>query len=171
MTLMKKKFMGKRFAAGVFITAVLAAATASLCYFQHKRTISLGFFTGSAWDVPDAYTYQLIDDAVEKFEAGHPGVKVEFVSGIQKDDYSEYIASALIKGSAPDVFFVLPEDFSMFAGTDALMKLDGYIDRDTDYDKSRYYKASFEFGNISGSQYGIPFESVPQMMFVTQKRN
>ena len=108
---MKKKIMGKGFVLGVFMTAVLVAASALFYYFQHKRTITLGFFTGSAWDVPDAYTYQLIDDAVEKFEAGHPGVKVKFVSGIQKDDYSEYIASALIKGNAPDVFFVLPEDF------------------------------------------------------------
>lgn len=168
MTLMKKKIRGKRFAAGVFLTAVLVAAAASPYYFRHKRTITLGFFTNSPWDVPDAYTYQLIDDAVEKFEAGHPGVKVKFVSGIQKDDYSEYIASALIKGTAPDVFFVLPEDFSTFAGTDALMKLDAYIDGDADYDKSRYYRASFEFGNISGSQYGIPFESVPSMMFVNK---
>ena len=95
MTLMKKKIMGKRFAACVFLMAALAAAAVSLYYFQHKRTISLGFFTGSAWDVPDAYTYQLIDDAVEKFEAGHPGVKVKLVSGIQKDDYSEYIASVM----------------------------------------------------------------------------
>ena len=166
--MMKKKIMGKGFVLGVFMTAVLVAASALFYYFQHKRTITLGFFTGSAWDVPDAYTYQLIDDAVEKFEAGHPGVKVKFVSGIQKDDYSEYIASALIKGNAPDVFFILPEDFSTFAGTDALMKLDGFIDRDADYDKSRYYNASFEFGNISGSQYGIPFESVPSMMFVNK---
>ena len=95
LTLMKKKIMGKRFAACVFLMAALAAAAVSLYYFQHKRTISLGFFTGSAWDVPDAYTYQLIDDAVEKFEAGHPGVKVKLVSGIQKDDYSEYIASVM----------------------------------------------------------------------------
>lgn len=168
MTLMKKKSIGKKFAAGIFLTVILATAATSLYYFQHKRTITLGFFTGSPWDVPDAYTYHLIDDAVEKFEAGHPGVTVKFVSGIQKDDYSEYIASALLKGNAPDVFFVLPEDFSTFAGTNALMKLDEYIDRDVDYDKSRYYNASFEFGNISGSQYGIPFESVPSMMFVNK---
>ena len=91
MTLMKKKIIGKKFAAGVFLAAVLVAAAASVYYFQQKRTITLGFFTGSPWDVPDAYTYQLIDDAVAKFEADHPGVKVKFVSGIQKDDYSEYI--------------------------------------------------------------------------------
>lgn len=72
MTLMKKKIMGKRFIAGVFLAAALTAAAASLYYFQHRKTITLGFFTGSAWDVPDAYTYQLIDDAVEKFEACHP---------------------------------------------------------------------------------------------------
>ena len=95
MTLRKKKIIGKRFAAGVFLAAVLVTAAVSLHYFQHKRTISLGFFTESAWDVPDAYTYRLIDDAVEKFEADHPGVKVKFVSGIQKDDYSEYIASVM----------------------------------------------------------------------------
>lgn len=108
---MKKKMMGKRFAAGVFLAVVLVTVVASFYYFQQKRTITLGFFTGSAWNVPDAYTYQLIEDAVAKFEADHPGVKVKYVSGIQKDDYSEYIASALIKGNAPDVFFVLPEDF------------------------------------------------------------
>ena len=95
MTLMKKKIRGKSFAAGVFLTAVLVAAAVSPYYFRHKRTVTLGFFTNSPWDVPDAYTYRLIDDAVEKFEAGHPGVKVKLVSGIQKDDYSEYIASVM----------------------------------------------------------------------------
>ena len=57
MTLMKKKIMGKRFAAGVFLTAVLVTAATSLYHFQHRRTITLGFFTGSPWDVPDAYAY------------------------------------------------------------------------------------------------------------------
>ncbi len=165
---MKKKIIHKSFGVGVFIAAVLVMTIVLLYYFHSKRVITLGFFTGSAWNVPDAYTYQLIDDVIEKYEADHPGIKVKFVSGIQKDDYSEYIASALIKGNAPDVFFVLPEDFSTFASTGALMELDGYIDKDADYDKSRYYDASFAFGNISGSQYGIPFESVPSMMFVNK---
>ena len=165
---MKKKIMKKGFCAGVFTAAALMIVVGSLYYFNSQKVITLGFFTGSAWDVPDAYTYQLIDDAVEKFEADHPGIKVQFVSGIPKNDYSEYIASALIKGNAPDVFFVLPEDFSTLASADALMELDGYIDRDVEYDKSRYYDASFAFGNISGSQYGIPFESVPSMMFVNK---
>lgn len=163
-----KKNVNKKLAVGVFMAAVLMISVVFLYYFNSKRTITLGFFTGSAWNVPDAYTYQLIDDAVEKFEADHPGVKVRYESGIQKDDYSEYIASALIKGNAPDVFFVLPEDFSTFASTGALMELDGLIDSDFDYDKSQYYDASFAFGNISGSQYGIPFESVPSMMFVNK---
>ena len=90
------------------MTAVLVAASALFYYFQHKRTITLGFFTGSAWDVPDAYTYQLIDDAVEKFEAGHPGVKVKFVSGIQKDDYSEYIASLYCRKIFPPLQVRMP---------------------------------------------------------------
>lgn len=166
--LMKKKLVNRKACAGIIIAAVLVLLGVWLYDHYSERTITLGFFTGSSWNVPDAYTYQLINDAVEKFEASHPGVKVEFVSGIQKDDYSEYIASALIKGDAPDVFFVLPEDFSTFASTGALMKLDGYIDTDEAYDKSQYYDASFAFGNILGSQYGIPFESVPSMMFVNR---
>lgn len=165
---MKKKIMNKKLGVGIFIVVALLISAVSLYYSYRKKVITLGFFTGSAWDVPDAYTYKLIDDAVEKFEAGHPGIKVKFVSGIQKNDYSEYISSALIKGNAPDVFFVLPEDFSTFASAGALMELDRYIDKDAGYDKSRYYDASFLFGNISGNQYGIPFESVPSMMFVNK---
>ncbi len=168
MTQMKKKNMKNRFGVLICLAAVVTIAAASVYYFHSKKVITLGFFTGSTWNVPDAYTYQIIDDAVEKFETEHPGVTVRFVSGIRKDDYSEYIASALIKGNAPDVFFVLPEDFSTFASTGALMELDSFIDKDSDYDQSQYYDASFAFGNISGSQYGIPFESVPSMMFVNK---
>ena len=56
---MKKKIIGRKFAAGVFLAAFIVAA--SLYYVQQKRTITLGFFTGSPWDVPDAYTYQIIE--------------------------------------------------------------------------------------------------------------
>ena len=41
---------------------------------RREITITLGMFTGSNWDVYNAESYKVIDDAIEKFEKEHPNV-------------------------------------------------------------------------------------------------
>lgn len=135
---------------------------------QNKVTITLGVFAGSPWKVPDSYTYEYIEDAIEKFESANPNVSVEYISGIQKEDYSEWLSGKLVSGKAPDVFLVLPEDFSMLQSVGALKELDGIISKDRSFDSGDYYTCTYNFGNTNNHQYALPMESVPELMFVNK---
>ena len=72
------------------------------------KVITVGVFSDSYWDVQNGYAYKILDDAIEKFERAHPDVKVEYVSGIMKADYSEWLSERMMNDAMPDVFFILP---------------------------------------------------------------
>ena len=78
----------------------------SLCvliFLPKQKTLRIGIFVGSYWDVPSGEGYHIIDEAVARFEQSHPGVKVEYVSGIRKDDYSQWLSDQIMLGKEPDV--------------------------------------------------------------------
>lgn len=52
-----------------------------------------------------------------------------------KDDYSEWLSQKALKGKLPDVFMVLPEDFSTFSSVGMLKKLDSYVQVDKAFKK------------------------------------
>lgn len=62
--------------------------------------------------MPNGESYQVIDQAIKKFEKKYPNVHFEYKSGIIKDDYSSWLANEITKGTTPDVFMVLPDDFN-----------------------------------------------------------
>lgn len=134
---------------------------------QKKTVLTIGIFSGS-WNVPSDNTYKIIDGAIEKFEKSHPNVKIQYTSGILKEDYSEWLSGKAVLGNEPDVFMVLPEDFDVFSSTGVLKNLDGLIKNDKDFNSDEYYKAAYEFGKYQGSQFALPYESVPTLMFVNK---
>lgn len=143
----------------------------SVSFYQktkQSKVISIGVFAGSPWGVPDAYTYEFIEDAIGKFEEEHPGVKVEYISGIMCDEYSEWLAGKVVGGNAPDVFMVLPEDFSTLQKTGSLLELDSLIKQDNLFDANAFYSGAYDFGSVGNSQYALPLECVPEMMFVNK---
>ena len=79
------------------------------------RTLHLGVFSTSNWDVPDSSTYEVVDQVIARFERLHPGLSVSYTSGIIKDDYSSWLSDQIVQGRLPDVFMVLDEDFNMLA--------------------------------------------------------
>ena len=135
---------------------------------QGNVTLRIGVYGGSYWGTPDNDCYQILDNAVRRFEDRHPGVTVEYVSGIPTDAYSEWLAGQILRGQEPDLYFVLPEDFSLLVSSGALKKLDRLIADDPDFDTQIYYEPSLHSGVFSGSQYALPYESVPTMMFVNK---
>lgn len=139
-----------------------------LIFFNNDTVLTVGIFAGSNWDVPYSNCYEIIDNAISKFEKEHPGVKVKYVNGIMKEDYSEYLSQQLLKGSAPDVFMIIPEDFNALANVGAMKNLNTLMKNDKDFDSSRFYKTSFEFGQYEDKQLALPYESVPIMMFVNK---
>ncbi len=139
-----------------------------LIFFNNDTVLTVGIFAGSNWDVPYSNCYEIIDNAISKFEKEHPGVKVKYVNGIMKEDYSEYLSQQLLKGSAPDVFMIIPEDFNALANVGAMKNLNTLMKNDKNFDSSRFYKTSFEFGQYEDKQLALPYESVPIMMFVNK---
>lgn len=156
----------------VFIALGIVALALAVGFIIHKRqeqnVIRLGVFVGSPWGVPDPYTFEFLDEAIDRFEAEHPGVCVQYVSGIQRDDYSEWLSGKIIKGEAPDVFFVLPEDFSILQKSGALKSLDDIIKNDPEFSSEDFYKGAYGFGTIDDIQYALPFEADPELMFVNK---
>ena len=109
-----------------------------------------------------------MDDAIAMFEQSHPGVKVEYVSGIPAGAYSEWLTEQILKGTEPDLYFVLPEDFDLLVSSGALAQLDERIAADPEFDTALYYEACLHSGQFKGNQYALPHESVPTIMFVNK---
>ena len=135
---------------------------------QKQIILTFGMFAGNQWDVPDDDCYQLIDQVIKEFEKEHPNVKIKYESGIMKDDYSEWISQKAIKGELPDIFMVLPEDFSTFSSVGVLKSLDSYMKEDKSFHKEYYYESSYNAGNDGKHQYTLPYESVPTLMLVNK---
>lgn len=144
----------------------------SFCVFKvfskREKVITFGMFAGSYWEVPYGDCYSIIDKAIERFEEENSNVKVEYVSGILKDDYSEWLSGEILKGKAPDVFMILPEDFNTLASIGAMKNLDNLISSDEEFYADKYYEVSYQCGQYEDNQYALPYESVPTMMFVNK---
>ncbi len=156
------------FIVSILLVFIITLSSVYVTYSNRNITITFGMFAGSNWDVPNGNSYEIFEDAIARFEKENPNVKVEFVSGIQKDDYSEYIAQQALNAQTPDVFMTLGEDFSTFAASGVLENLDDWITKDKSFSLSDYYDASLQAGEYNNSQYALPFESVPTLMFVNK---
>ena len=159
----------------VGISILIAAAALFIITGQVRRirnsketVLTLGVFSDSYWGVQSGYANKIIDDAISRFEAEHPGVKVQYESGIMKTDYSEWLSEQMMKDTEPDVFFVPEGDFSTFAQINALKNLNDLIKEDDSFDPEAFYKTAYEYGKYGGKQYALPFECAPNMMFVNK---
>lgn len=155
--------------AKIIVGAVVVIIAAAM-YWSYNQTVVLkvGIFAGSNWDVPSGSGYKLIDTAIARFEKEHPNVKIEYESGILKEDYSLWLADQFIKGSEPDVFIVLDDDFNTLSSIGALKDLTDLIDGDRNFDIDNYYASVLKIGQYEGRQYALPYESNPKLMFVNK---
>ena len=151
--------------------ALAAAVLCAVCVGLSRRggvTVRIGVYSGSYWQTPNGDCYQILDNAIRRFEHAHERVKVEYVSGITTDSYSEWLSEQILKGTEPDLYFVLPEDFNLLVTCGALAKLDAFMDADAAFEPSLYYEPSLRSGTFEGGQYALPHESVPTIMFVNK---
>lgn len=151
----------------VWLLLLLAAGLLSGCGRQ-ETVIRVGIIAESSWDVPNGTVYEMIELAAGRFEEEHPGVRVEYVSGILREDYSEWLAEQLLLGTEPDVFMVLSEDFNMLASVGALRDLTAFIEEDAAVSPEDYYPAAYACGQWRGRQLALTYECVPRLMFVNR---
>ncbi len=148
--------------AGVFL---LAASWAVLRAREDRGRLRIGLFAGSAWEVPNPTANRLYDGILADFRAGHPEFSVTYRSGVRTQDYSERLAQDLLRGEEPDLFFILPEDFTTLASLGALADLGPFLSRG-EIDPGTFYPNALAAGMLGGVQYALPFEVVPSLMFV-----
>lgn len=134
----------------------------------YRKTLTVGVFSDSYWEVQNGYSYRILEDAVSKFEKQHPDVKVTYTSGVLKADYSEWLAEQVLSGRAPDVFFVLSEDFNDFAEIGMLKDLSPFIEKDSDFSEEKFYSSAYAYGRLNGKQYSLPYECAPKLMFLNK---
>ena len=146
----------------------LLAAVIILAAASRPVVLHIGFPCDSYWNVPGENYYTFIDAAIEKFEAEHPNVKVEYTSGIRVEDYTEWLSGQYLLGQEPDVMVILPEDLVIFSDTASLRELDPFMKQDPEADLSGFYPAALQAGADKGKQYALPLECVPQMMFINK---
>lgn len=133
-----------------------------------EEVVTIGVFSDSYWEVQNGYSYRILEDAISIFEKQHPNVRVKYVSGILKEDYSEWLSEQLLSGTAPDIFCVLPEDFNDFAELGALKDLTDFIEKDEEFQADRFYSSAYRYGQYGGIQYSLPYECAPKLMFVNK---
>lgn len=147
---------------------MIASDTYKMLPGFYENVIRIGVFSDSYWGVQNGYSYKLLEDAIAKFEEQHPGVRVEYVSGIIKEDYPEWLSGQMMAGRTPDLFFVPGEHFNDFAEAGVLEDLTPFIEKDGEFSPERYYTSAYEYGNYEGVQYALPYECAPKLMFVNK---
>ncbi len=151
--------------AALLLTVVCLAAGLLLGLEHEDAVLRLGVYVGSDWDAPYSDYYEVVDTAIARFEEMHPGVRVEYVSGIRQEDYSEWLAAQALTGSMPDVFFVLDADFQRYISMGALARLDGLLVADREVEQGKYYPAAFEAGRMGDVLYALPVQCSTTLMF------
>ena len=106
--------------------------------------------------------------AIKKFEKEHPGVKVHYETGIRKEDYSEWLDRKILEGETPDVFMVLSDDFYKYVSLNVISDLDNQIANDRNFKKEYFFDTVLDIGKYHESQYALPYEVVPTLMFVNK---
>lgn len=157
----------------VITACVLLLITFSLLFGkgfgkQGQKTLTVGVFSDSYWEVQNGYSYQILEDAINRFEEQNEGVQIEYVSGVMKDDYIEWLSEQILQGTAPDIFFLPQENVCEFAEAGALKDLTGMLEKDADFDSTHYYTSALQSGVYNGELYALPYECAPRLMFVNK---
>ena len=158
----------KAFACLAVLGTALLLCGAAWAGRQKETILEFGMITGSNWDVANAKSFVIIDQAIERFETEHPGVKIHYYSGVRKDDYSEWFSRKLLAGKEPDVFMVLGTDFNQFSSMGVMKNLEPLMEKDPDFDEEKYFSSSLRSGQHGEVQYALPYETVPTLMFVNK---
>lgn len=160
--------MMRRWQIRTIFALIILCLILSLFYVNSNKTLKIGVITGSNWDVPSPDALKIVDNAIERFEKEHVNVQVEYISGIRKEDYSEWLSQQALSGDVCDVFMVLSNDLATFADVGILENLSSFIENDPDFDESVYFFSSYQSGQVNHVQYALPYESVPTLMYVNR---
>ena len=152
----------------IAVLTAVAIVFAGCSFVSAKTVLRFAVFSGSNWDVPEADSYELLDEAIAAFEKSHPDVEIEYISGIPKDSYEEWLSQQVLDDCQPDILFVPSELFVTLAEHRFLQPLNTFTEKETAFSKDLYYNASLQAGMLGEQLYALPYLSVPELMFVNK---
>lgn len=133
-----------------------------------QNVLTVGAFAGSYWSLQNGNSYKILDDAIDLFEKENPGVRVQYVSGITRDQYQEWLSGKKAEGKMPDVFLVPSDSFQSFAEIGAMQSLDGFIKHDNDFSEDVFYEKALQSGRYRNMLYALPYECSPVIMVMNR---
>ena len=154
--------------AGLLLAALALMGSGRRSGTGREDVITVGVFSDSYWEVQNGYSYRILEDAIALFEERREGVRVEYVSGILKEDYPEWLAEQMILGKTPDVFLVFGGNFHDMAEIGALKDLGDFMGQDGSFSTGEFYSSALACGEYAGKQYALPYECAPKLMFVNK---
>lgn len=153
---------------GIFILIIISGYFIFELSKDDEIVIEIGIYSGNEWGVPQIDVYEIYEEAIRRFEKENEHVKVVFRSGTLMGDYSEWLAQKILKGTEPDVFVVIEEDFNTLSDIGMLEPLNQYIEKEKELSLDDYYYKALEGGSNNGKQFAMPFEIVPTFMIVNK---
>ena len=134
---------------------------------ENEKTLTIGIYTSSSWNVPNGHQYKVIDYAIRKFKQEHPDIKIKYESGIQQDDYRNWLSEKIIEHKTPDLIIVPNRDFNALASEGAFKNLSSFMKKD-DIKQSVFYSSALKAGQYNNQQLALPYEANPTLMVMNK---
>ena len=134
---------------------------------ENEKTLTIGIYTSSSWNVPNGHQYKVIDYAIRKFKQEHPDIKIKYESGIQQDDYRNWQSEKIIENKTPDLIIVPNRDFNALASEGAFKNLSSFMKKD-DIKQSAFYSSALKAGQYNNQQLALPYEANPTLMVMNK---
>lgn len=128
---------------------------------NEKGSTALRTLRFATWDTGDALKIE--QDIAKKFEANHPGTKVQVEA--YADGFDQKLAAGFGATNPPDVMYMW--DFPTYH--QSLEPLNSYADSDADLKKDDFYSGLFNYATIDNNLYGIPAGFTTRVVYYNKK--
>lgn len=150
---------------GIALVLLLGATMlAKQITLRDRRVQSASTIKYFTWAV-DPSEMQVMRKMIARFEALHPGLKVEHITS-PGSSYYDKLMTMIAGDSPPDVMYLQPERFAEYVGRGALLNLQPMIAKETvPLHLDDFYPQSLMQFTWHGALHGMPAEAGPMVLF------
>ena len=120
------------------------------------------------WNVWGGTRAPLLREILDKFEATHPGIKVENVTLDGSTD-TQKMLTAIAGDTPPDIYMTHTNDLSMWANLHAFKPLNDYVKRDN-LDLSYFYPGTMQGSTFQDQIIQLPFKVSSSLLIWYNKK-
>lgn len=99
-----------------------------------------------------------------RFEAAHPGVRLELEQIPGLGQFEPKVLLQIAAGNAPDVIQLDASSAAVFIENDALLDLTPFIEADESFRAADYFDAVYDVTRRGAAQFGVPLDFTPMVL-------